>query len=207
MSDDQPSITPKENGSLVLKGKATFVLPDGSEAEPEEARFLCRCGKSANKPYCDGSHRDAGFSSEKNPKPKGDRLFSYEGKDVTVHFNPLLCSHAAECGKRLLPVFNPEQKPWVQPDNGSVDDIMAVVRACPSGALQAGTPAQHATGDTPKVTIDKDGPYRVENIALADANWSESASRAKYVLCRCGHSQNKPFCDGSHQDAGWKDSD
>lgn len=205
MSDDAPSIMPKENGSLVLKGNVSFTLPDGSHADPEDTRFLCRCGQSSNKPYCDGSHRDAGFSSEKNEKPKGDRLYSYEGEKIAVHFNPLLCSHAAECGTRLPSVFNPEQKPWVQPDNGSVDDILAVVRACPSGALQAGDPPQHETGDAPRVTVDRNGPYRVENVALADANWSDDATPKKYVLCRCGQSQNKPFCDGTHRDVGWSD--
>ena len=207
MTDDNPQIMPKENGSLVVSGPVTFKMPDGSR-ETAEKEFLCRCGASRNKPYCDGSHRGIEFSSETGNSPPRDHLFKYEGRDVTVYFSKHLCSHAAECGKRLISVFDPSKKPWVQPDNGTVADIEAVARACPSGAIQTSAPGAdpvHSTGADPVITVEKNGPYRVENVELANADWSENASPQKYVLCRCGQSKNKPFCDGTHRDVKWSD--
>ena len=49
------------------------------------------------------------------------------------------------------------------------------------------------------------GPYHVRNVALEGAKWATRACAEKYVLCRCGHSRNKPFCDGAHYDVGWRD--
>lgn len=48
----------RENGSYLVKGKNTIVLEDGTVVENENDIYLCRCGKSGNKPYCDGAHRD-----------------------------------------------------------------------------------------------------------------------------------------------------
>jgi hypothetical protein len=47
----------KENGPYLVKGKNTIVNTDGSVTENENDVYLCRCGKSANKPYCDGTHK------------------------------------------------------------------------------------------------------------------------------------------------------
>ncbi len=60
------------------------------------------------------------------------------------------------------------------------------------------------TGDV-GIEVEKNGPYHVTNIPL-DAEFNGAgASRAKYSLCRCGLSKNKPFCDGSHHGAKWYD--
>ena len=62
MSDqEKATITIKANGSLQVRG-ATIIGADGNIISDEEAVFLCRCGHSENKPFCDGSHRAAGFS-------------------------------------------------------------------------------------------------------------------------------------------------
>jgi len=107
-------------------------------------------------------------------------------------------------------VFNTTQKPWVQPDRGTLAGIRAVVFACPSGALtlaEGTTDAAQLGPDAGSVEIKvrKDGPYEVRNDGIdADFNGVD-ASTTKYVLCRCGHSGNKPFCDGSHWVETWDD--
>lgn len=64
-------ITVRDNGNLKVEGPITLV--DGTGAafalEPGAPVFLCRCGHSAQKPFCDGSHRSAGFESVVRAEP------------------------------------------------------------------------------------------------------------------------------------------
>src|SRR5690348_7112720 len=67
---DITRITPKANGPLVVEGPVKIVTPDGRElaipprkdGRPAEVVVLCRCGGSATKPFCDGTHKRNGFS-------------------------------------------------------------------------------------------------------------------------------------------------
>lgn len=55
------------------------------------------------------------------------------------------------------------------------------------------------------VTVLDNGPYKVTGIKrLVDASGADYEARETYFLCRCGHSANKPFCDGSHNTAGFQ---
>ncbi|MCW8999927.1 MAG: (4Fe-4S)-binding protein, partial [Kangiellaceae bacterium] len=131
-----------------------------------------------------------------------DRLLSYRSDKISVHYNRLLCSKAAECGKRLPAVFNNQCDPWIEPTHGTVDEIIEVVKACPSGALSYQLPSQnirHEVNEDSSIILEESGPYHVTNAELRDTNWNAGASRKKYSLCRCGASKNKPFCDGSHK--------
>ena len=58
---ERPKIFVKPNGSIRVTGEVDFVHADGKVLETKENFSLCRCGQSKEKPYCDGSHRDAGF--------------------------------------------------------------------------------------------------------------------------------------------------
>lgn len=204
---DAPVFEERENGPLVVKGVDRIVGSDGVEIEAKPVMALCRCGGSSTKPFCDGTHNENGFDSHSGEPSGRDRVIVYEGKDATVHYNPRICSHAAECGRLASHVFNPGQKPWVQPDNGSVADIEAVVRSCPSGALRMtrdGAPV-HLYADRAEITIEKNGPYWVLGVGAPVGPLAEAMDTRKYVLCRCGKSGNKPYCDGTHHDEGWKE--
>jgi hypothetical protein len=93
----------------------------------------------------------------------------------------------------------------VDPDAASVEEIIATIRTCPSGALSytlAGVEHRDRAGP-PMV---KNGPYAVTGgIELLNHPLGDGASTEHYTLCRCGHSQNKPFCDGSHWQVGFTD--
>ncbi|MCP4316044.1 MAG: CDGSH iron-sulfur domain-containing protein [Hyphomicrobiales bacterium] len=69
----------------------------------------------------------------------------------------------------------------------------------------AGGDAELVADGEVSITIEKNGPYRVCNIPVAADYWTQGQTEQKYVLCRCGKSGNKPFCDGSHLDEGWSD--
>ncbi len=137
-----------------------------------------------------------------------DGLKVFEGKQLSVYYNQLLCSHAGECGERLKEAFNTDRDPWIVPDNATPEQIRDVVKACPSGALswsQPGEDAQHIIGEQTGISIERNGPYRVTKVPLRSGVRSAGACPDKYVLCRCGESKNKPFCDGTHAEIGWTD--
>jgi CDGSH-type Zn-finger protein/ferredoxin len=122
----------------------------------------------------------------------------------------VLCTHAAQCQARAARVFDLKQSPWVQPENGTLAEILDVIAACPSGALRVSfgdRSAQHMTTGDIGIAVEKDGPIHVTNVALAAEFNGAGASRAKYLLCRCGLTKNKPFCDGSHFTTKWSDKD
>lgn len=207
MSDtDTPIIEERENGPLVVKGITHMRMPDGSEVEAKPVMALCRCGESKNKPFCDGSHNDAGFQS-RGGKPAGrDRLIEFEGTEISVTFNPLLCSHAAQCNKLSPHVFDAKKRPWITPDEGTIEDVEKVVAACPSGALAiARTENPHLIAERPQIQVEKNGPYWILDVASPVPPQAENMSERKYVLCRCGKSGNKPYCDGTHSDEKWRD--
>ncbi|MCC0020638.1 MAG: CDGSH iron-sulfur domain-containing protein [Nitratireductor sp.] len=203
-----PVIEQRENGPIVVKHLKKLLDEDGNEIEIREVVALCRCGGSKNKPFCDGSHRENGFTSANGTENADGRVFSYEGEQVTVHFNKLLCAHAGECGRINSAVFNVSQKPWVRPDEGTVESIREVIEACPSGALRlemkGGEPI-HLQEDESLIRVQRNGSYHVHNVEIGEpAKFAETATADKYVLCRCGLSKNKPFCDGTHYDEKWR---
>ena len=209
---EETRISPRENGPLMVKNPPNLRGSDGTEIETKPVVALCRCGQSANKPFCDGSHNAAEFSDAKSGKTLRNAAVDYSGEvngqTVTISYTPVLCTHAAQCQARASAVFNPKEKPWIQPENGNLTEILDVISACPSGALRVSlgeADPKHMTNGDVSITVEKNGPYHVTNIAL-DAEFNGvGASRAKYSLCRCGLSNNKPFCDGSHHDAKWTD--
>lgn len=203
---DSPVIEPRENGPLVVKRVTRLTGEDGSEMEAKEVFALCRCGLSSSKPFCDGSHNN-GFQSANTEEAAGkDKVLTYDGGAARITYNPRLCSHAAECVRLAPAAFDPERRPWIVPDNASDRDLHRVVAACPSGALRmgpAGGNTEHLVESSPGVSIQENGPYWVTDVDLDGAPGGEGGTARKVVLCRCGLSGNKPFCDGSHRDKGW----
>jgi CDGSH-type Zn-finger protein len=201
-----PSIAGRDGGPLIVTDLPALTGSEGQALPNKGVMALCRCGASKNKPYCDGSHAAVGFDSTPSDDRSKDAILTYEGKEVTVHYNRMLCSHAAECGRRQKAAFDSSRTPWIVPDNAPADGLAEVVMACPSGALrlsQPGDAPQFSQSDAKGITVEKDGPYRVTGVPLDAAQRAQGANPDKYVLCRCGASKNKPFCDGSHVDIGW----
>ena len=130
----------------------------------------------------------------------------YEGKEITVRFDPALCIHASECVRGLPKVFRPDRSGgWIFPDEAEAERLAALIERCPSGALtyeqREGATEQPPTRNS--VTVEKNGPLTLH----ADFTLKgEQPAACRATLCRCGVSQNKPFCDGSHGMAGFKAS-
>ena len=206
------------NGPLLVTNvdRLTSWLGEVLPANPVMA--LCRCGASASKPFCDGTHATIGFKDGKDAARVPDRRDTYAGEQVTIFDNRGLCQHSGFCSDRLPTVFRVKLEPFVAPSGGRMDEIIRAVRDCPSGALgyaidgveQRDSTDWHGTRQ-PGIEVSKDGPYRiVGSIPLMEADGSavardEGASLEHCALCRCGHSQNKPFCSGMHWYVEFKD--
>jgi len=124
----------RENGPCALKAEIHI------EGEKPQTRLtLCRCGASKNKPYCDGSHAEAGFAATGEPP------------------------------------------------------------------IQPSEPLESRDGPV-TVSLMKDGPLILEGNLEVCAGTGHTVNRTQQVfLCRCGASENKPYCDGSHSETGFKD--
>lgn len=124
---------------------------------------------------------------------------TYTGKMIEIGFEMKRCIHARNCFLKLPQVFNPERRPWVAPDAAPAEEIAAMIRTCPSGALtfrRLDTEGAETPPGINRVAVLENGPNAFHgNLVVA----GESATRA--TLCRCGKTKNPPFCDYSHVDA------
>ena len=206
------------NGPYLVTGARRLLDWLGAPLPARPQMALCRCGASAIKPLCDGSHSRTGFTDDKDPDRVPDRLDNYVGQQLTILDNRGTCQHSGLCTERLATVFRSREAPFVAPSGGRMDEIIRAVRDCPSGALsfaiddvEARADVDHHDTREPTIEVSKDGPYRITGgIQLVDHEGEETlrnqgASREHYALCRCGHSQNKPFCSGMHYYVEFKD--
>ena len=127
----------------------------------------------------------------------------YVGDQIAVTWEPQYCVHTAMCLDALPDVFDARRRPWVLIEAAGADEIADVVRRCLSGALhyrrldggreEAGT---HHVAVEPQ----PNGPlYLHGNVRIADASGGVVREDTRVALRRCGGSENKPFCDGTHR--------
>ena len=203
-----PQIEASENGPYLVRNLADLKNSKGEQLPTKTMIALCRCGGSANKPFCDGTHATNGFSGEKLTDGSNDKRDNYEGQNITIHDNRGICAHQAFCSKGSPSVFLYQVEPWIDPKGSEAQEIIKTIKTCPSGALSYSIDGmEHRDQDRePKITVSKDGPYFVTGaIELKNQPTGEGASKEHYTLCRCGASKNKPFCDGTHWSIGFKD--
>ena len=135
--------------------------------------------------------------------------FKYKGKEATVKWDGKLCIHVGECGRAKGDLFVGGRKPWCDPDLSANDEIREVINRCPTGALSV----EFADGSVPEtapeensVAVAYNGPLFVTgDLDIDGAPGGVPGLKYRAALCRCGQSKNKPFCDNSHEDAGFKD--
>ncbi len=138
-----------------------------------------------------------------------DKKKEYTNGDITVVWQADRCIHSKKCWTGLNAVFQPNERPWINVEGASSEEIMAQIDKCPSGALSYyKNDEQMSTEESTNVVIEvsKNGPLLVHgDFDMKDKDGNTTINRKVTAFCRCGQSKNKPYCDGSHKAAGFKD--
>lgn len=137
------------------------------------------------------------------------KIKEYESEKLTVVWEPEKCIHSEICFKGLSNVFNPNNRPWINVDGAADDVIQDQINKCPSGALsyklKGGTEDVLEGQDEQLVEVIKSGPLMIHgNIKVKSPDGTESLKNRVTAFCRCGASDNKPYCDGSHKKVEFK---
>ena len=139
-----------------------------------------------------------------------EKRVHYKSEKISVSFAPSVCIHAAECVKGLPNVFDTSKKPWVNVAGANPEEIIEVIDMCPSGALKYELidyelELEKKKMEKTKITVMPNGPLMIEgNLTVNKMSGENIKDGEKLFLCRCGHSANKPFCDGSHKKEDFK---
>jgi CDGSH-type Zn-finger protein/uncharacterized Fe-S cluster protein YjdI len=140
------------------------------------------------------------------PQQIVDGVEIVEGEKVTIHYRGKLCIHSRFCVTGAPKVFLANvEGPWIHPDDMDPEELMAVARECPSGAIQYRRNDGGREEQPPPVNLIRTleaGPYTFRGDLRIDGE--PIGYRA--TLCRCGASKNKPYCDGAHHEIGFSAS-
>ncbi|MFB4274409.1 ferritin-like domain-containing protein [Nonomuraea sp. MTCD27] len=191
--------------------KNALTWQTGEPLETEDTYALCRCGHSGAKPFCDGTHAVIGFDGTESEvmRPYKELQHVHDGVGISAQRVGELCVHAAFCIGRTRPIAA------MLADTGDSDvrsEVMGRIDHCPSGSYSY---ALERGGDTIEADLPRAVSVLEEEDGLAGALWVTGGvpvvrsdgrpleTRNRVTLCRCGHSGNKPLCDGTHREIGF----
>ena len=220
LTDHPIRVVVSKDGPYVVEGGAPLhrqtIKADadgGSESWVQGAAFparekyaLCRCGASLTKPFCDGTHAKIGFDGTETVDHASyrDQARAFEGPAMVLTDAKTLCSLARFC--------DPNGQVWGQVSQTDDPDVRAAfikqVGNCPAGRLVAWDKKTGAAIE-PELPVSIgliedpvercSGPLWLRGgIAVISSDGFAYEVRNRVTLCRCGQSQNKPFCDGTH---------
>ena len=224
---DARRIKVTKDGPYVVSGNVPLAEEDivvGSDGEParwdkgpsfpvRETYALCRCGASKDKPFCDGSHVEAGVRRDGDGRTRP--LSRERGKNGRPGGRPDIF-RGVLCLRALLPwregrleLRRGLRRPRGPREGASKKPAPARREASSPGTRTTGAAIEPAC--EPGISLIEDprtglsGPLWVKGaIPVESADGVEYERRNRVTLCRCGRSERKPFCDGSHLDAGFK---
>jgi CDGSH-type Zn-finger protein len=185
----------------------------GSAIPTQDHYALCRCGQSASKPFCDGSHTKVGFDGTETASRDTyqDQAKVIRGPAMSLTDVESLCAFARFC--------DPHGQVWGlvshTDDTGAAKHFAREAGDCPSGRLVAW---DNASGRAIEPSFEQSvgliedpikgcaGPIWLRGgVQVVAADGFKYEVRNRVTLCRCGASQNKPFCDGTHAAINFSD--
>ena len=198
---------------IVSENNDSLTWQTGDTIDTEDTYALCRCGRSGSKPFCDGTHAVVGFDGQESAdvRPYAELQHVHDGIGISAQRVGELCIHAAFCIGRTRPIAE------MLADTGDSDvrsDVMGRIDHCPSGSYSY---ALSRGGESIEVDLPEAISVLEEENDQASALWVTGRipvlradgrpleTRNRMTLCRCGHSANKPLCDGTHRTIGFRD--
>ena len=132
---------------------------------------------------------------------------TYDNDRIRVFWDATRCTHTAICLRNLPRVFDVGSRPWIDLDGAEPEEVAATVRKCPTGALAyVGETVPDEVPDEPTtVVVRPHGPLYIRGRVRIQRPGEEATEETRVALCRCGESQNKPYCDNSHLQVGFRD--
>ena len=142
---------------------------------------------------------------QERKRPNVERIYSND--QIAVSWEPKLCIHVGACFRSLPQTFKPLERPWVDVNAASPDEMAATVMLCPTGALhfeRLDGGSQEAVPDETTIEERPNGPLFVRGRLKVRRQDGSVREDTRVALCRCGQSANKPFCDGTHRRIGFR---
>jgi uncharacterized Fe-S cluster protein YjdI len=146
----------------------------------------------------------------------------YTNGEITVFWKPKECVHATTCFRELRSVFNPGKRPWVDMSAATTEEIIKIVELCPTDALtykynkdldlkknldyseEKKADPEPIEPTLTEIRVMPDGPLVIKgSYTIIGEDGKELRQMKITSLCRCGQSNNMPFCDGMHRKIGW----
>ncbi len=224
---ESPKIVVNPHGPYRVVGRVPLtvetITPDrtgnswdwvaGRSFPVEEEYFLCRCGQSQNKPFCDNSHLRSGFvgTETASRRPLERQSDHFDGPTHLLSDAEQYCAFARFCdpGGKIWSLISRTDDPQVR------ELVIREAAHCPAGRLVL---REKSTGKViepdlpPSIGLVEDpamgcsGPLWVRGgIRVESANGVPYEVRNRLTLCRCGASTNMPFCNGSHASIRFQD--
>jgi uncharacterized Fe-S cluster protein YjdI len=145
---------------------------------------------------------------------KSDR--NYTNGEITVFWKPGKCIHATTCYRELIEVFNPRKRPWINMDGAPSEEIIRVVKKCPTEAISFAYNKdlgkdKESSGmnlpdpvKVPEIRVMEDGPLVFfGEYHIIGPEGDELKPMKIQSFCRCGSSLTMPYCDGMHRKTGF----
>lgn len=199
--------------TIAVDGKGTSIgFTTGKTFESKEGMALCRCGHSRHAPFCDGSHLKAGMdlSERASFAPLLQGSTEIDGPTLALTDNEAYCAFGRFCDAHHQ-IWNEVQIAGKE----AADNTRHMASHCPGGRLlvwdrQTGQPIEPAEPAAIHPLEDPaqqcSGPLMVRGgVRVESADGRSYEIRNRQALCRCGHSSNKPFCDGTHASVKYRD--
>lgn len=190
---------------LFSENREALTWKTGETIRERGPYALCRCGRSDAKPFCDGSHaRAKAFVGTEvaDTAPRETREKEYPGPALSVYHDRTICAFSTFCENKVTDVWDMAEKTG---DSVVRAQVISMIEKCPSGALtyKLHPEEEMIEPDLPRqISVTDNGPLWVSGgITVEGADGKQYEVRNRMTLCRCGHSKNKPFCDGQHIDA------
>lgn len=200
------TITPNAEGM-------SWEWKEGPSFEAKSEYHLCRCGHSKSKPFCDGTHAKIGFDGQETAtrRPYVRQAEVVDGPTLVLHDAERLCAFARFCdpGGKIWGLISQTDTPEAR------ELVIREANHCPAGRLvvtdkasgkdieQARPPSIGVVEDP---TLGVSGPLWVRGgVAIESHDGRPYEPRNRLALCRCGASDNKPFCNGSHASIRFQD--